>query len=160
MKRKPIRIDWDELETAFDNRREDLVYYLDLVTGQVVLEGEGEEGDFEDDEDLPDEDPDLEGPSREGGHRLYITPPGPEDELIWMREFMVEATDAEPELRARLGAALNYPGSAEAFREALRHAPDDRDRWFLYRTDRLHDAIEAWLDANDVRVAGPPPWRS
>jgi hypothetical protein len=29
MKRKPLHIDWDELETAFENRSEDLVYYLD-----------------------------------------------------------------------------------------------------------------------------------
>jgi hypothetical protein len=42
MKRKPIKIDWDELESAFDSKQEDLIYYLDLVTGQVILEGEGE----------------------------------------------------------------------------------------------------------------------
>ena len=49
MKRKPIQIDWDELETAFENRNEDLTYYLDLVTGQVILEGEGEDVRFDDD---------------------------------------------------------------------------------------------------------------
>ena len=38
MKHKPLQIDWDELETAFENRNEDLTYYLDLVTGQVILE--------------------------------------------------------------------------------------------------------------------------
>ena len=36
MKRKAIKIDWDELESAFDNKNEELVYYLDRVTGQVV----------------------------------------------------------------------------------------------------------------------------
>ena len=40
MMRKPIKIDWEELESAFQTRREELVYYLDLVTGEVVLEDE------------------------------------------------------------------------------------------------------------------------
>ena len=45
MKRKPIRIDWEALEDAFNNRDEELVYHLDRITGRVELEGEGEEGD-------------------------------------------------------------------------------------------------------------------
>ena len=36
MKRKPIKIDWDELESAFDSKQEDLIYYLDLVTGHMT----------------------------------------------------------------------------------------------------------------------------
>ena len=39
MKRKPIRVNWDDLEAAFDNPNEELAYYLDLVNGHVVLEG-------------------------------------------------------------------------------------------------------------------------
>src|SRR4030095_163219 len=50
MKRKAIQIDWDELEAAFENRSEDLSYYLDTVTGQVGLEGQGEDAHFDDDE--------------------------------------------------------------------------------------------------------------
>ena len=37
MKRKPLHIDWDELESAFENRNEDLSYYLDLITGKVFM---------------------------------------------------------------------------------------------------------------------------
>ena len=36
MKHKPIRLDWDELEVAFTNHDEEIVYYLDLVTGNVT----------------------------------------------------------------------------------------------------------------------------
>ena len=42
MKNKPIRIDWEELESAFDSGNEEILYYLDLITGQVKLEGEGD----------------------------------------------------------------------------------------------------------------------
>lgn len=159
MKRKPIKIDWDEVEAAFDNKREDLVYYLDLVTGQVVLEGEGEEGGFEDGEDLLDEDAPEEAPVREETTRLYIEPPGEDEETTWMEDFVDEAEDLEAEIAGALRSALDADDPVNAFREALRGRPEERDRWFLYRADRLHEAVDAWLDANNVHAAEPPPWR-
>ncbi|MBZ5638578.1 MAG: UPF0158 family protein [Acidobacteriia bacterium] len=159
MKRKPIKIDWDEIEAAFDNKREDLVYYLDLVTGQVVLEGEGEEADFEDDEDLVDEDGKEDAPAREGTTHLYIEPPGEEDEIGWMEYFVEEADDLDPAVLAKLREALDQPEPLNAFRDGLRADPAARDRWFLYRTERLHESVDAWLDANHVHAAEPPPWR-
>src|SRR5512134_1509914 len=96
MKRKPIKIDWDEIEAAFDNKREDLVYYLDLVTGQVVLEGEGEEAAFEDDDDLLEEETREDGSARDRTTRLYIVPPGEDEEIDWMESFVEEAVDLEP----------------------------------------------------------------
>ena len=52
MKHKPIRLDWDELEVAFTNHDEEIVYYLDLVTGKVIIDGEGEDDDFDDEDDF------------------------------------------------------------------------------------------------------------
>ena len=159
MKRKPIKINWDEIETAFDNKREDLVYYLDLVTGQVVLEGEGEEAEFEDGDDLMDEDAPDEAPVREETTRLYIEPPGADEETTWMEDFVDEADDLDAEVAAKLHAALEVEDPVNAFRDALRGHAAERDRWFLYRADRLHEAVDAWLDANNVHAAEPPPWR-
>ena len=160
--RKPIKIDWDELESAFDSRREDLVYYLDLVTGEVVLEGEGEEDDFDDGEDAVEEAMEAASGNGRGDSttRLTIEPPDEEDEIAWMEDFAEEAGRADPELAARLGEALDGDGAVEAFREVLRHHVEERDRWFAYRADRLHEAIEAWLDAHKVHAAEPPPWRA
>lgn len=159
MKRKPIKIDWQELEAAFDNKREDLIYYLDLVTGHVVLEGEGEEGEFEDDDDLLDNGGEDEPVKREETTRLYIEPPGPEDEIAWMEDFVDESTEMKPEIQDKLQEALGQPDSAEAFREELRHFPEERERWFLYRIERLHGAMDSWLDTNEVHPAEPSPWK-
>jgi len=49
MKRKAIKVDWDDLEEAFSNPDVDATSYLDRVTGRVVLEGE-EDDDFDEDE--------------------------------------------------------------------------------------------------------------
>jgi hypothetical protein len=159
MKRKPIKIDWDEIEAAFDNKREDLVYYLDLVTGQVVLEGEGEEAEFEDDNDLLDDDGREDAPSRKATTRLYIDPPDEEDEVDWMVGFVEEADDLDPGILGKLRESLDGPAPLNAFRDELRADEAARDRWFLYRTERLHETVDAWLDANHVHCAEPPPWR-
>ncbi len=160
MKRKPIKINWDEIEAAFDNKREDLVYYLDLVTGQVVLEGEGEEAGFEDDDDLLEDNGKENGPPRELTTRLYIEPPDEEEESGWMESFVVESDDLDAAVVAKLTEALDSPGPVNAFRDALRADAAARDRWFLYRADRLHETVDAWLDANNVHAAEPPPWRA
>lgn len=152
MKRKPIPVDWDELEAAFDNKSEDLVYYLDLVTGDVVLEGEGEEGE--------DDEADLEpAVVRSDGTRLYVVPPGVEEELAWMDAFLEGEGDAlAGELRDALHAAVDRE-SPEGFRDAVRDDAEVKDRWFLFRAERVHEAMEAWLEEHSVQSAQPPPWR-
>ena len=160
MKHKPIRIDWEELESAFDTPPEELEYYLDLVTGQVVLEGEGEEGDFEDDDEIQDVNDVVAVARRPETTRLYVRPPDPDTELAWMEGFTAEVESADPGLARQLRTALDADGDAhDAFREVLRHAHEQRDQWFVYRSHRMHEAIDAWLDSHQVNAAEPPPWK-
>ena len=158
MKRKPIKIDWDELESAFEATREDLVYYLDLVTGQVILEGEGEEADFEG-EDAMDEGVDEAPVSRQETTRLYVEPPSPEDEIDWMDAFARELQGTTPDVAEELRQALDSEDPHDGFKEALRHHTELRDRWFLYRADRLHDTIDAWLADHAVHSTDQAPWK-
>jgi hypothetical protein len=155
MKRKPIRIDWDELESAFDNDREDFVHYLDLVTGQVYLDGEGEEEAVEGDED------EVDGPEPVLGEipaRLAIDPASPDERLNWMEDFVHGEAIFDDAARARLDEILSR-SAADEFREALRKIEGARERWFAYRTERLHQRIDEWLAANGVATAEPPPWK-
>jgi hypothetical protein len=158
MKRKAIKIDWDELESAFDNKNEELVYYLDRVTGQVVLEGEGED-EFDDDDDLVDDSP-AEAPPRDDTTRIYIEPLDPDELLSWMRDFLGDSKKSlESATRDRLLSAVEAREPQGAIREILDDNAEVRDRWFAYRSERLHETMNAWLDANDVSVVDPPPWK-
>lgn len=160
MKRKPIKIDWEELESAFDSQQEDLIYYLDLVTGQVILEGEGEEDDFEDDENgLENALDEPVAPRNANSSRLYVTPPGDEDEMTWMEGFADEVEPQDAGLAQRLRDALDGDDPLEGFREALRGRAEQRDRWFAYRGDRLHEVIDGWLAEHQVAMIAHPPWR-
>ncbi len=154
MKGKPIKIDWAELEAAFNNRDEELDYYLDLVTGQVVLEGEGEGEAYDEEEEVEDV-----AALRSDTTRVAIEPPGLAEELVWMEEFLRDTDGLQAETAARLREALQRE-NAGAFRDVLRGDDEARDRWFIYRSDRVREAIEAWLDAHGIRPANPPPWRT
>ena len=155
MKGKPIKIDWEELESAFDNKREDLVYYVDLVTGQVILEGEGEEAL----EDENDEDNEGAVSGRGVSTRLYVEPLDPDVETDWMADFVTEVDGLDSAVMDRLRAAIDDPDPHESIREILRNHAPERDRWFLFRSERIHDAINAWLDEHGVRSTEPAPWK-
>jgi hypothetical protein len=158
MKHKAIKIDWDELESAFDNKNEELVYYLDRVSGQVVLVGEGGD-DFDDGQDVIDDASLPDAAARNDITRIYIESPDSVELLLWMRDFLRDTDDLEAEIRGRLQEAVAVPEPVPAIRQVLDEAGEVRDRWYGYRSDRLHEAIKAWLDANDVSPVDPPPWK-
>jgi hypothetical protein len=163
MKHKPIRVDWDELEVAFTNHDEEIVYYLDLVTGKVILEGEGEEDDDEFDEDDYSANAYVPTTSRPAGKddntRAYIKSMSTEVKLEWMERFLAEKDNGlDAETNAKLREAFDSDDSAGALSTFLRAADDARDVWYLYRSDRLHDYMQAWLDEIEIKAIEPPPW--
>jgi len=159
MKRKPIRINWDDLEAAFDNPNEELVYYLDRVNGHVLLEGEGEERDDDDESDDYASDLASAGPSTVVDEtRAYIAPLHEETKIDWLQRFIDETNDLAPSFIERIRAALDSDEPKPLVLEALRDDADGHDRWYLYRAERLHERIEEWLDENGVVPTDPPPW--
>jgi hypothetical protein len=157
MKGRRIRVDWDDLEGAFSNRDDELVYYLDTVTGHVHLEGEGDDDDF--DEDDPTSEPVAPRADRaDDSTRAYVARPDSKTELEWMRAFVDEVEDGEAGRRERLRATLDSDDPFHAFRDALMQDAEGRDAWFLFRSDRIHESIDAWLAANEIIPTAPPPW--
>jgi hypothetical protein len=158
MKRKPIRVDWDDLESAFDNPNEELVYYLDLVSGHVHLEGEGEESDFDDEAGRYDVGAHGSAAPRSDNTRAYVDRLTTEMKIGWIRRFVDEVQDLDPEWVARLRQALAAEDPAQAIIACMTRNPEGKDRWYRYRADRLHDLIETWLDDHEVSLVDRPPW--
>ena len=157
MKHKPLQIDWDELEAAFENRNQDLSYYVDLVTGQVILEGEGEDAHFNDASEMEDA-VDEEVAPRSEPTRLNVESFTDEDEIDWMDEFIEGDERIPPELKQTL-YDLVAEGTPQKFKDELRHHAEIRDRWFIFRSERLHEVMDAWMESNKISPATPPPWK-
>jgi hypothetical protein len=160
MKRKPIRIDWDDLVGAFDNSSEELVYYLDLVSGHVVLDGEGEEDAFDDDdENFVSAISATRGPSGPDRTRAYIERLTTDTKIEWIEEFLQVEPGLEAAFTAALRAALDEDDPTDTVAELLVANPDAKDRWYRYRRDRLQERIDGWLVEHEVAFVDPPPWR-
>lgn len=157
MRTKPIKIDWEGLEDAFNEQREGLVFYLDVITGHVVLDGEGESDDLDADSyeaapagrDAADRSDDAT--------RLYVKPPSTERKIEWMREFL-GGGDVEAPVVAELEQAIETDDPAPALRDVLNRNPEVRDAWYRYRSRRIQSVIDEWVAANGVRFTDPPPW--
>jgi hypothetical protein len=161
MKQKPIRVEWDALEEAFSNPLQDAVAHLDRITGRIVLEGEGE------DDDLHDEDAAL-GPARAAGvehgredpTRLTIRPPDTARKIEWLKAFLARAADEHPpEVVAELTEGMVAADPAPILRAIFYRNPEVRDAWWVYRSERVQERIDAWLAEHGVETTTPPPWR-
>ncbi len=161
MKHKPIRLDWDELEVAFTNHDEEIVYYLDLVTGKVIIDGEGEDDDFDDEEDFSPNSLVAAGQStvRDDSTRAYVKPMATEMKLEWMNKFLNEKDNGlDKEANASLKKAFESDDAPEALGAFLRSADEARDVWYLYRSDRLHEYMQSWLGEREIKPIDSAPW--
>lgn len=158
MKRKPIKIDWEELESAFDNPNRELVYYLDMVEGHVVLEGEGEEREGEGDDGDYDAAPAAAGSPGDDATRVYIGTLTNERKIEWVRRFVGETEDLDGGFADRLREALASDDPAPGIIQIMRETPEGKERWYLYRADRLHDLIAEWMEQNGIVATDDPPW--
>ncbi len=156
MKRLPINI--DEIAEAMDMTFDESAYYLDLETGQLLpIPSEP----FDDDEDsswLSDEEKDLLSIAREidAGSDRYARVPdvdaseGYED----MERFTCTVTD--PKLREHLEIALDGRGAFRRFKNVLADHPEERERWFAFKNERMAERAREWLTEIGVEpVEGP-----
>ena len=163
MKRKPIKIDWDELEEAFSTPAREAASYLDRISGHVILEGEGD--------DQVDEDAvAMDNPmavatartalAREDPTRIAIRPPDTVLKVEWMQEFIKQSTsEHDGAVLGELTSAIGSDDPAQGLRSVLNRNSEVRDAWFLYRSNRVHDRIETWLTEHEIEFTAPPPWR-
>lgn len=163
MKRKPIRIDWEALEDAFSGPADEADSYLDRVTGHVVLEGEAEDDDRDEDE-MAHANPTAVA-RRSGARRrddptlLPIRPPETARKIEWLRAFLQDgAGEFDAGVVGELERAMDSEHPARAISAVLNANPAIRDEWYLYRSDRLHELIDAWLDEHGIEPADPAPW--
>jgi hypothetical protein len=137
-----LRIDWEELGFALTWRADEGRHFLDRQTGEVIA--------WTGADDLEHSEEDLDAGLAEG--RLMAIDPLPSSaEYGWMEEFV--KTVAAADLRLRLDEALAGRGLFRRFKNVLAGYPAERERWFAFRDERVHEAAQEWLEENGI-VAG------
>lgn len=167
---KQLRIDWPDLEEAFEDIFPEMHYYLDLETGEVLtvldetlreLEALSEEYY---DPDAPD-DFDMEAALAQSGlpewqqqtlreadrvelgfgSRVVAIPNIESHEAYRdMERFIATIKDAR--LYDQLSYAIQGRGAFGRFKDVLAEYPAERERWFAFKDNRLKERIRDWLE--------------
>ena len=139
-KKKTLKIGLDELYGAMENSSYEVEYYLDLETGEILFVSEGmddeETGKLKNqiEEELDRYEPIPKAESYEGYRD--------------MQAFI--ATVEDDHLAELLEVAINGKGAFRRFKDVLLNYPEERERWFQFKDDRMKERALEWLDDIDV----------
>lgn len=65
-----------------------------------------------------------------------------------MAEFIT--TVRSPRLQERLERAIRGRGAFRHFKDVLLDFPTERERWFQFKHEQLHQRILDWLEAEEI----------
>jgi hypothetical protein len=170
---RQLKIDLSELEMAFESGSELISYYLDIETGEVISVRDEERGllesiyesyydeqsetiDWEnafEKEHVPDWQRELlQSADRveAGFDSRFITIPseGSHEGYRDMKAFI--ATVRSRRLQERLERAIGGRGAFRYFKDVLLDYPTERERWFQFKQERLHQRMLDWLEAHEI----------
>ncbi len=141
---RDVPVDWEALEDAFENNAPEVHSYLHLVTGEVLRVVDGVA------------DPQMHVRISSDTNYLRIDPVSSREQYRWMERFIPMVDDVE--LRGKLMNAIDGKGAFRRFKDVLMSYATERERWFLFRSERLRTFMEAWLTAHALKAIPRPAW--
>ena len=171
---RKLKIDLPELVSAFEESSPELNFYLDLETGEVVLVTEETRGEIErvyaimyggGEEPLMSFDTALEQSGaadweQEALHTADLVEKGfgerfieiPSDESRDGYRDMAAFIDTvqNRRLQDHLERAIQGKGAFRRFKDTLLDDPTERERWFAFQNERLHQRVLEWLAGEEI----------
>lgn len=136
MEKKELKINLDELCEAMEDSSYERDYYLDLKTGEVLFTS-----DYLDDE----ESVKLKDRIEENFDRYEHIPKAESREVYQdMVDFIATVEDAH--LAELLEVAINGKGAFRRFKEVVLNYPEEKERWFEFKDERMEGRVREWLD--------------
>lgn len=139
-----VEVAWEALEDAFENNAHEVHSYLHLGTGEVTRLVDGVA------------DPALYPRIAADNQYRRVDPVSSREQYRWMERFIETVQDEM--LKARLNAAIDGKGAFRRFKDALMNFQPERERWFVFRSERLGVCIEAWLKTHGLLAVRRPKW--
>lgn len=137
---KKICVEIPDLIEAFENECEDIYYYLNLLSGEVVKVSE----DYCADETVSQVDyNDLKKFSK-------IIPLFPEDQLKIREDFLKYVDDEN--IQDKLEIALIHRGPLRKFAEIIKNYEEVYDKWKQFQEQNMKTHLQKWINSLDVAV--------
>ena len=142
MEKKPLRISLDELCDAMGNSSFESEYFLDLKTGEILFLSQ-----YADDEETGE----LKEQIEEEFERYERIPSAEFHEGY--RDMVDFITTLENEhLAELLGVAIDGKGAFRRFKDVLLDHPEEDERWFRFKDDRMEARALEWLEGIGVTL--------
>jgi hypothetical protein len=141
-KKRTLKIDLDELYDAMENSSYEVEYYLDLKTGEILFVSEGM-----DDEETGK----LKNQIEEEFDRYEPIPKAESHEGYRDMQVFIASVDDE-RLTELLEVAINGKGAFRRFKDVLLNYPEERERWFEFKDDRIQEQALEWLESIGVSL--------
>lgn len=141
---RDIPVDWEALEDAFENNAPEVHSYLHLGTGEVLRVVDGIA------------DPEMHARIALDAEYVRVEPVSSREQYRWMERFipMVE----NEELKQKLMRAIDGKGAFRRFKDVLMGYVQEREQWFVFRSERLRVFMEAWLAAHAFKPIPRPAY--
>jgi hypothetical protein len=172
---KAIKVDIDDLASAFENAGPESHHYLDTETGEVIFvldEDRGDVGGFLEECDAEPDDLSVafEKWLEEACHHdwqrdnlrqvfeiesdytsrfIEVSSADSREGFQDMEDF-TESVENE-RAQKRLCFALSGPKPFRRFKDALEELPDERERWFAFKADRSKQRVLDWLESEGLQ---------
>jgi Mn-dependent DtxR family transcriptional regulator len=161
---RQLKIDWTELEAAFQMSSWEMHHYLDLETGDVLVVTDEAARYVEEppDSELSEWMQEMVKVARqveEGYGTRYIGIPEADSHEGYrdMEHFI--STVRDDRLQDQLWRAIQGQGAFRRFKDILADYPDERERWFAFKDRRIHERVVDWLESEEIEPTNPiePP---
>jgi hypothetical protein len=143
MEKKVLNINLDELCEAMEDSSYENEYFLDLETGEVLFISE-----YMDDEDSEK----LKERIEEDFERYERIPKAESHEGYQDMVDFIASVDNE-RLTELLEVAINGKGAFRRFKDVLLNYPEERERWFKVKDERMEERALEWLDDIEVTLS-------
>ena len=142
-KRKALNINLDELCEAMEDSSYENEHFLDLETGEILFVSE-----YMDDEDSEK----LKERIEEDFERYERIPKAESHEGYQDMVDFIASVDNE-RLTELLEVAINGKGAFRRFKDVLLNYPEERERWFQFKDERMEERALEWLEDIDVTLS-------
>lgn len=145
---RKLEVDFEDVAMAMESHGE-MEWCLDLETGKVFF--------VPDDTLTGEEDSDLIQRMEANPERYQEIPVLSSSEGHYDMESFT-GTVKDPELQRRLGEALKGKGASRRFKDLLVELPEERERWFRFKSERMEQRIREWF-VEDLQIEPIPKRR-
>jgi len=139
-----LNISLDELCEAMENSSYENEYFLDLETGEILFVSEN----------MDDEESEKLKERIDEDFKRYERIPKAESHEGYQDMVDFIATVDNEHLVELLEVAINGKGAFRRFKDVLLNYPEERERWFQFKDERMEERALEWLEDIGVTLSG------